>query len=920
MGEPHHAHLSEDEYDDGLEDRVQQQTPQARSLLFAPVVTPVVRRPQPVARPAARIPTTAPQPALAERMQSLELASGEATKHPDQEGAASAVAASLLSETEWAATNSRPQRTAPPGEPDPFWAGVAHYHNADLSYFGTDSHRQYAGPESNPQDVEDAESDLSLQRRRGGARFGAGERRARQQRAEEQAHVMQRLAELPKTGNATSSSSIYTGPHATKKRSLSLWEQMGEQSRQQVALWVAKQRSRHRPISRYEALTRDPRLSDGSQGEETYKRTIQMLDEFKDKGRQLHRSPDQHRFHEAMMQAAAPHIMGYQDFERARVRLLTRHKRDVPVVACLILCPRRWGKTACVAMMVAALMHNCPGIKIVILAQQEKGAVDILNAVKKYFLHIPGANAKILKNDRTEFWCMLPSERLGQRTKENIRTSGDMNTIRAYASNISGFKGAEANLFILEEASRIPELMMSEGVGPMLMVKHTVVIGISTPLGPDNTFSKLFAKQDPHLEDLFIRFHIDLFCQQCKREGLSPKDCDHKAFMSPPWRLTENSGLSKLFMSASVYAQETLGAFFVQSNSEIPPKHLAHLFDRTLKYLHALDEEDQARIQDARAAAKRKQQLVAEPMSDEDVEEGASRLTAPPPVRGLAALRQGSEAQFISVVEPVGYGFGLAAAAEASARQMRSRYSSSSSSKKRTQAALSENLTPTVAEEPTVWTFMDPNGGGKMSECGIVSLVRVKETHDIVIVGLASVPTCGWLAVSDMIKNYCGKLREHPMLQGSRHLVAIENNYGGHVMANGFWRQFQAELPFAREIQDKEGMSGVPTRRNFKLSGWTTLVMALADHRVYFMQQLITWGRSTRVEVVQEFREQLQRMHSTPNGGISGKQASSHGADDMAMCMTMGTYWSNFMIQQFLHLQHRKQQQQQHRQPRISGR
>lgn len=52
----------------------------------------------------------------------------------------------------------------------------------------------------------------------------------------------------------------------------------------------------------------------------------------------------------------------------------------------------------------------------------------------------------------------------------------------SFPSSVAGLKGVGAKIVILEEASRLDEAMFQEVIIPLLGVKDTTLIGISTPL------------------------------------------------------------------------------------------------------------------------------------------------------------------------------------------------------------------------------------------------------------------------------------------------------------------------------------------------------------------------------------------------------------------------------------------------------
>jgi hypothetical protein len=58
----------------------------------------------------------------------------------------------------------------------------------------------------------------------------------------------------------------------------------------------------------------------------------------------------------------------------------------------------------------------------------------------------------------------------------------DLRRLFSFPSSVAGLKGVGAKIVILEEASRLDEAMFQEVIIPLLGVKDTTLIGISTPL------------------------------------------------------------------------------------------------------------------------------------------------------------------------------------------------------------------------------------------------------------------------------------------------------------------------------------------------------------------------------------------------------------------------------------------------------
>lgn len=82
---------------------------------------------------------------------------------------------------------------------------------------------------------------------------------------------------------------------------------------------------------------------------------------------------------------------------------------------------------------------------------------------------------------------------------------------------MAGLKGVGGKVIVLEEASRLDKAVFTEVVVPLLGVKDTSLIAISTPLGEDNFYSSLLSAKKPNSErPLFNVCSIQLLCAECR--------------------------------------------------------------------------------------------------------------------------------------------------------------------------------------------------------------------------------------------------------------------------------------------------------------------------------------------------------------------------------------------------------------------
>jgi hypothetical protein len=327
-----------------------------------------------------------------------------------------------------------------------------------------------------------------------------------------------------------------------------------------------------RMLSQYELLTiRNEDSVDNIEGLGYFDEGMRLLDCFS-----FVRSADQRRFHDAIMMTMARHILK-DDYLMVREQLLRRFNMSAQNMATLILCPRRWGKSTSVAMVLAVLLRVCRGIDIVIFSTGEDSSATLLQMTKDFYLQLPGAEKRITVNRRGMI-CTLPADVQSMSTlkQANKRSRMNSNTLMSRSGNVTGNRGITADCFILEEAAFIPREILTQIIAPMLKVSNSVLIALSTHNGEENYYSRLFNDTDPVMDRLFIRLRVELVCATCKRLGRNPSQCTHVAHLNPAWLLASNEDRVKKLMGGDkeTYAREVLGAFWADNNTVFKKKWL----------------------------------------------------------------------------------------------------------------------------------------------------------------------------------------------------------------------------------------------------------------------------------------------------------------------------------------------------------
>jgi hypothetical protein len=608
-----------------------------------------------------------------------------------------------------------------------------------------------------------------------------------------------------------------------------------------------------------------------TQGPLRFKTATELLDRFKDQ-----RSIDQQRFHAAILATCIPHIYGDDSFEQHRLRILKETGKTCFPLACLIMCPRRWGKTVSVSMIAAVLMYVCPRLTIVILSTGQKISTKLMKRVIEYFVQLPNASERILINNEKKFLVAAPGF-VG--SKAAAERSNSYNSIEACAANIQGIKGIEANLFLIDEAARVPEIIIGEGVAPMLMKKNTVAVLISTNTGRDNFFTQLFnplPSGQEHLEKRLLKFHVNLYCDDCRRRGVDPRACDHNSDRYPPWLDSRNQDYTQIFMSnKALYLREVLGGV---------GEEIDGILDRG---------DVDCLLADAIALWRRFS-------SEED---------------GFLKFKRNSDD-----------------AAEIQARQRRV----DASFELATKFGFAVPKSTYVAQ---ALTFIDPDGGGSQSEYAIMTLLFHPLVPQPVIIGMASMSgRCKAPLMNQFFEQYIRNIKSHPAYPTfeQNFYIGMESNYGGSVGVQSILSlHFEGKIKFI-ELRDpqyintpKEDSSGLRTTKEVKYNGAQQLMRLISlrteEKITYDLESAVKpsqppssptgagknragpkpkcglllaanlafAGRPTAGDLLEELRDQLLRLKEK-NGSYFAKEPPDK-KDDMVMCLILALYWSHLL-------------------------
>jgi hypothetical protein len=163
-----------------------------------------------------------------------------------------------------------------------------------------------------------------------------------------------------------------------------------------------------------EDLITDPnKTTSFSIGDQRLKKHLQTLDSFKMNtgGGFVKRSRQQKQFHFWFTQALLPRFYGNEWTMRAQQVLFQfTHPQEAPNglektrPEVLVITPRRYGKTWSIAMFVASLLINLPGIKITVFSVAHRSSKWLMQKVAKFIGDIEGGRERICKYNQEELF------------------------------------------------------------------------------------------------------------------------------------------------------------------------------------------------------------------------------------------------------------------------------------------------------------------------------------------------------------------------------------------------------------------------------------------------------------------------------------------------------------------------------------
>ena len=196
----------------------------------------------------------------------------------------------------------------------------------------------------------------------------------------------------------------------------------------------------------------------------------------------------------------------------------------------MICCPRRFGKTFCVAVYVACRTLAVPNSQVVIFSPGKRQSILMMELIRshlRYLKHEYGIDFEVIPGKNN-------NEVLG------ISVNGNVRLITGLPASEDTVRGIGGNLIVCEELASMPKQFFTKVTLPVTGPKGTSLICISTiksgeESGEEHWFTTLLNMTYPDGRPFFNTFKILLACPDCISKGIAEK-CTHKQQDLPFWQ------------------------------------------------------------------------------------------------------------------------------------------------------------------------------------------------------------------------------------------------------------------------------------------------------------------------------------------------------------------------------------------------
>jgi len=296
-------------------------------------------------------------------------------------------------------------------------------------------------------------------------------------------------------------------------------------------------------------------------------------------GKKLVLSDDQSTMFAAFKRAVIPHLYTHDVFDRYATKILRRrnqapglpgHRWDRLEQNVLCVASRRVGKTYALSIFLSAFALACPGQRIVIMSTGGRASDWMLDTVMWFMVQFPETKRRLVMRKETLSVLDRPlAPGTSIKANKHALSASTTTHITSLPDNPDKCRGVTASLFVIDEAGHMSPNMFQVACVPLLLIKHTAMMAITTP-GPEyDYFAEIMDIRNDAGESFARAFRFGRVCHACAKIGKSLSCTHRKDKVREHWHSDERFEWVKRIQMRTdkdKFISETLGVYTRKDN------------------------------------------------------------------------------------------------------------------------------------------------------------------------------------------------------------------------------------------------------------------------------------------------------------------------------------------------------------------
>lgn len=315
------------------------------------------------------------------------------------------------------------------------------------------------------------------------------------------------------------------------------------------------------------------------------------------RGHKLVLSVDQNILFRAYKRACLPHLYEEAVFDRYKEVILRKHNTDKTLpnhrwdkLEQNVLCvaSRRVGKTYVLSLFLMCISLVCPCKKIVILSTGGRASDWMLDTILWFMSQLKETSRRItLRGEKLYIFDKPLESGTSIATAKMLLKASTTTTVTALPANPVKCRGVSADILAIDEAGHMSAEMFQVACIPLLLIKNTVMVAITTP-GPEyDYFAEIMDIKNEAGESFARSFRFGRVCRECAKAGKA-LSCTHKKNkVREHWHSDERFEWVKRIQmrtSQEKFISETLGVYTRSENRLFDIEWIDSFRDRCTKH------------------------------------------------------------------------------------------------------------------------------------------------------------------------------------------------------------------------------------------------------------------------------------------------------------------------------------------------